>query len=123
MKVRSIVCSLFFFISAALSAQTMKGSFKIINNNHPENESFYITSIEKANLESYRLQNKEVTVQFENGFDCVFESAKAMFLEGKNINATSYQESFSENFSLPVFNIINSGALVAIYPVKNKKYK
>ena len=104
-------------------AQTIPGSFKIINNQHPEQESFYISSITKANMENYRLQNKEVAVHFENGFDCVFESAKALFLEGKNINATSYQESFSENFSLPVFNIVNSGALVAIYPVKNKKYK
>jgi hypothetical protein len=104
-------------------AQTMPGSFKIINNSHPEREKFYISSIEKADMESYRLKNKEVTVHFENGFDCIFTSAKALFLAGKQINATSYQEDFAANFLLPSFNIVSSGNLVAIFPVKTKKYK
>jgi len=104
-------------------AQTVPGSFKLINNQHPEQESFYIASITKADMESYRLQNKEVTVHFENGFDCVFESAKDLFLEGKQLNATSYKEKFADNFLLPNFNIVSSGNLVAIFPLKTKKYK
>jgi hypothetical protein len=102
-------------------AQTITGSFKIINNTHPEQEKFYISSIEKSNMENYRLQDKETIVHFENGFDCVFASAKDLFLNGRQLNAASYQEDFAKNFIQPTFNITASGYLVAIYHNKTKK--
>ena len=117
---RIIIYILLFFSSIAFG-QTIPGSFKLINNQHPEQESFYISSITKANMESYRLQSKEVMVHFENGFDCVFISAKTLFLDGKQLNASSYKENFTENFLLPTFNIVSSGNLVAIYSNKIKK--
>lgn len=114
---------LLIFLINSVFSQTLTNSFKIVNNQHPEQESFYVASIEKANMESYRLQNKDVTVHFENGFDCVFMSAKTLFLKGKQINPITYQEIFLENFKIPVFNIISSGRLVAIFPINTKKYK
>ncbi|MHB8260673.1 MAG: hypothetical protein ACYDCN_06665 [Bacteroidia bacterium] len=103
-----------------LVGQTIPNSFKIINNNHPEKEAFYIASIEKANMENYRLKDKEVILKFDNGFECVMLSAKDLFMIGKSINAVNYQESFPINFSLPFFNILQDGHLMAKYPNKGK---
>ncbi len=97
-------------------SQTLPNSFKITNSRHPENEAFYYTSIEKADMEKYRLKDKEVTLKFENGFECVLFSAKELFMNGRNINAASYEENFPKKFTLPVFNMLESGQLVAIYP-------
>ena len=104
-------------------AQTIPGSFKLINNQHPEQESFYIASITKADMESYRLQSKEVTVHFENGFDCVMVSAKELFMNGKSLNAGNYSESFLANYTLPVFFILPEGGIVATYSVPDKNSK
>ncbi|HXD93241.1 MAG TPA: hypothetical protein VNX01_08510 [Bacteroidia bacterium] len=102
-------------------AQTITGSFKLVNNRHPEQESFYISSITKADMEKYRLKDKEVTLKFENGFECVLFSAKELFMNGRNINAASYEESFPAKYSLPYFNILDSGQLMAVYESERKK--
>ncbi|HEX7413863.1 MAG TPA: hypothetical protein VF411_07430 [Bacteroidia bacterium] len=111
------------FISLATLGQTIPNSFKIINNQHPESEAFYIASITKASMENYRLKDKEVTLKFDNGFNCVMLSAKDLFRSGKSINASNYQESFPINFSLPVFNILQDGHLMAKYPNVGKTSK
>ena len=113
----------FCFVSFFASAQTIPNSFKIINNRHPEKESFYIASITKANMEKFRLQDKEVTLKFDNGFDCIMTSAKQLFLNGNNINATSYELEFTKDYSLPNFNILESGQLMAVYTSKIKQSK
>ena len=96
-------------------SQTIPNSFKITNNRHPENAAFYTTSIEKANMENYRLRDKEVTITFENGFDCVMLSAKELFLKGTKLNAMNYEEKFAPLVSLPVFTILQDGHLMAVY--------
>jgi hypothetical protein len=114
----------FGFIPLLGFTQTIPNSFKIINNRHPENEAFYITSIEKASMEKFRLKDKEVTLMFENGFDCVMIPAKQLFLKGVSINALNYEEKFAPLFSLPVFNVLQDGHLMATYsndPKKSKK--
>jgi hypothetical protein len=108
------------FMSVFGFSQTIPNSFKITNNKHPEKETFYIASIEKANMEKYRLKNKEVTLSFDNGFDCVMLSAKELFTSGENVNPTNYQESFSDRFSLPVFTVLDDGHLIAGYKNKGK---
>ena len=113
----------FGFIPLLGYSQTIPNSFKIINNRHPENEAFYITSIEKASMEKYRLKDKEVTLTFENGFDCVMLSAKELFMSGKKVNAANYEESFSSKFILPVFTVIDGGQLTARYENRGKPSK
>jgi hypothetical protein len=94
--------------------QTAKGSFKIVNNRHKDLEAFYITSIEQADFESYRLKSTEVTLYFENGFECVLISAKELYLIDKNINPASYDEEHSlETYSTPTFLITDSGLIKA----------
>lgn len=113
----------FCFISLIGFTQTIPNSFKIINNRHSENEAFYIASITKADMEKYRLRDKEVTLRFENGFDCVMIPAKQLFLKGMNINASNYEEKFPPLFALPVFNIIPDGHLMATYMNANERPK
>lgn len=108
-------------IAVFSQSKTIPNSFKIINNQHPEKETFYIVSIGKADMEKYRLKDKQVTLKFENGFECLMLSAKELFMNGSSINAASYEESFSPKFPLPVFNILESGQLMAIYPSERKK--
>ena len=117
------VLLLLSFIPVFLTAQTIQGSFKIINNKHPESEAFYISSIEKASMESYRLQSEEVTLKFENGFECVLLSAKQVFLIGKIINVSTYLDKFSVDYSLPTFTVLESGQLIAVYPTKTKRFE
>lgn len=74
-------------------------------------------------MEKFRLQDKEVTLKFDNGFDCIMTSAKQLFLNGNNINATSYELEFTKDYSLPNFNILESGQLMAVYTSKIKQSK
>lgn len=97
--------------------KTVPGSFKIANNNRPENEAFYKTSIEKADMEQFRLKDKEVTLEFENGFQCVLMSAKEVFIKGGSIRPDDYQDNFPMTYSLPLFDIAQNGLIMA----KSKK--
>ena len=116
-----LLCAVFQI--RAQNLKTVPGSFKIINNNHKEQEAFYISSIEQANMENYRLKDKNVTIHFENGFDCVMISAKELFMNGKSLHAGTYPESFSATYTLPVFFILPEGGIVASYSVPDKKPK
>jgi hypothetical protein len=109
------------FIPLFVSAQTIQGSFKILNNKHPENEAFYIASIEKASMETYRLATEEVILTFENGFECELLSAKQLFLNGKSVNPNEYKSSLPMFYPLPVFEILKDGHLMAVYSKPTKK--
>jgi hypothetical protein len=122
MKNKLLLLILFSLIIKGFS-QTLPNSFKIKNSNHPENEVFYIASIEKANMEKYRLKDSDITLHFENGFDCVMISAKQLFLNGVTINASNYEEKFPVHYSLPVFNVLQDGQLMAVYSNIDKKSK
>jgi hypothetical protein len=108
---------LFFILFVYLKgySQTISNSFKITNNAHPESEAFFIKSIEKANMESYRLKSRDVSVEFENGFTCVFESAKSLYAKGIQVNPANYLEEFPKEYTLPKFKIIDAGNIYAIY--------
>jgi hypothetical protein len=114
---------LFGLIPLFGAAQTIPNSFKLTNNLHTEKEAFYVASIEKADMEKYRLKDKEVTLKFENGFECTLFSAKELFMNGRSINAASYEESFPRRFMLPVFTILESGQLMARYQNMGKLAK
>jgi hypothetical protein len=78
-------------------------------------KAFYISSIEKADMESYRLRDKEVIVEFKEGFKCVLPSAKQLIITGSQIDPNSYKEGFDNRFVMPVFSIQTDGHLVAEY--------
>ena len=95
----------------AYAQKTIPGSFKIINNSHPEKEAFYIASIEKADMEQYRLKDEPVTLNFTNGFVLELLSAKEVFINHGKIDPTSYKISKSNNYNSPVFTIQTDGWL------------
>lgn len=74
-------------------------------------------------MEKYRLRDKEITLKFENGFDCVMMSAKQLFLKGVSVNAMNYEEKFAPLYTLPVFTILQDGHLMATYMNASEKPK
>ena len=115
LKMNRVVLFLFLLMVGCVgyAQKTISGSFKITNNMHPENETFYLTSIGKANMEKFRLRDKEVTLEFENGFQCVLLSAKEVFIRGGSIKPDDYQDNFPMTYTLPLFNISQSGLIMA----------
>lgn len=78
-------------------------------------EQFYKMAIALADMENYRLREKEVILEFEEGFKCVLPSAKQLIIKGHNVDPNRYQENFPVGFLLPVFSIKSDGQLIAKY--------
>lgn len=94
-----------------ISAQTIPGSFKIINNHLPDKEAFYAASIEKANMEQFRLKDENVELSFTNGFTLVLLSAKEVFIKQGKIDPNNYSVSHPTNYTPRVFFIRPDGWL------------
>lgn len=105
----------FFFLggSGALTAQnkTLANSFVILNNKFPDKADFYKKSIEAADMEQYRLRDKRVHLEFENGFEVELYSAKELFVNGQTLNLNQYQT--NPHGQVPIFNILPTGHLTA----------
>ncbi len=112
-----------FLLSAFLSFSqtTYKGSFVIKDLSDNHKLEFYTNAIESANFEQYRLQEKNVILEFSNGFKVELLSAKACFVKGNQINMNEYKTDFPEKFLLPTFFIAESSHITAVYnnPRKN----
>ena len=111
----TIIVSIASNNAAIAQGATVKNSIVIVNNTIPEKESYYKEAIYKANMESYRLREKNDTLKFKEGFDCVLLSAKELSNKGITIDVDSYQKDFVYNFRKPEFSITNDGYLVATY--------
>ena len=94
---------------------TIKNSIVIQNNKNPEKEGYYKDAIYKANMEGYRLKEKDVTLQFAEGFQCVLLSAQTLKSKGINIDVDSYLTDFPYPYKMPVFSLTGDGHLIATY--------
>ncbi len=101
---------------------TIAGSFQLLKNQSPEKLAFFSGAILKSNLETYRLKNKRVVLEFKNGFQCELLSAKELFLKGEKIDMNAYQENFDNTFTLPVFTVSDNGWLLAEHISTGKSY-
>lgn len=118
-----LVLALTFYAGTTLKAQqnkTLPGSFDIVNNEHPENESFYKNSILAANMEQYRLRDARVRLEFENGFALELYSAKELFVNNPSLSLGNYAASQGTN-KMPVFGILPDGRLTAKVFTQSKK--
>jgi len=108
------VLAVFLLPASALVAQnkTLDNSFVIINNQLPEKADFYKTCILAADMEQYRLREKRVRLEFENGFELELYSAKELFVQGAQININNYQLNHG-NGQVPVFTVLPNGYLAA----------
>ena len=97
--------------SFAQQNQTIPGSFSVIGESNPTQQTFYTQSIEKADMEKFRLKNEDVALHFQNGFECVLFSAKSLIVKGFNINPNLYPDQFQPTYTLPVFTILPSGQI------------
>ncbi len=100
--------------------KTLPNSFVIMNNKSPEKTDFFAKSIEAADMEQYRLRDKRVHLEFENGFEVELYSAKELFVKGATININSYQVSIGKG-QQPVFDILPNGHLTAKVFNESKK--
>lgn len=103
-----------FGISDAYAQQnhTIPGSFSLIGEDNQAKKTFYVQSIESADMEKFRLRNEDVALHFQNGFECVLFSAKSLIVKGIDVNPNLYQEKFAPTYVLPVFTIQPSGQIV-----------
>jgi hypothetical protein len=115
---KSVVKYLFAFsllicVNLIGQTKTIPNSFVIKNNSGKVKDGLITSAITNANMESYRLKDKDVTLHFEEGFDCMLYSAKSLFVKGISIDANSYKSDFTERYKLPIFSISASGILIA----------
>jgi hypothetical protein len=118
MKKLLLVSFLASFLSVGyLQAQSKSTieTFTIQNNSDKSKSSFYKTSIEKADLETYRLRDKNVILKFSEGFECVLLSAFTLKNMGASIDVDTYKTDFSEEFKMPQFSIHESGIVKVAY--------
>ncbi len=113
------------FVSVMVFCQTLTpaGSFRCRTMTSGDlSEAQISTYISKISFENYRLQDKQVTLKFDNGFDIVLLSANQVQSQGLISNAASYPAAFTPKFKLPVFHMTPDGKVSAAYPVVNSKY-
>ena len=95
--------------------KTISGSFEIKNLKDENQKIFYTKSILAADMENYRLKDKRVVLQFNNGFELEMLSAKEVFMKDNSFDPSSYPVDFPGRYLLPTFNILPGGQLEAIY--------
>lgn len=87
----------------------------IIENNTTQNpDKYYIEIISSANLESFRLRDKDVVLKFKNGFECLLPSASKLFIEDHD-SILKYPKDFPDYFIMPEFLINENGHFIISY--------
>ncbi len=96
--------------------KTFPKSFVLQGNISETKKTFYIESIEKADLEQFRLRTHTTILKFKNGFTLELMPAKDLLIKGivTSLNINNYQDHKEDpNYKLPVFEILDSGWLTA----------
>lgn len=126
------VCVVILVMSHAYSfsqiqRKTIPNSFSIHQSLESDQLNFYIKSIEAADFEQYRLRDATVELNFKNGFKLELISAKELTIRNKmqNVNPNAYAEKSSvpADYVYPVFEITNSGWILAENNAKEVKVK
>jgi hypothetical protein len=116
-SMKGLFYAIFIFTStlavsvSELSAQVTKISedigktYKIANEGYFQNLEEYISALNKASLENYRLKSKGYIMNFENGMQIEILSADYLVEKGIIKNADAYPLSFAEERINAVFNL------------------
>src|SRR5574343_531682 len=108
-----IVFILFLFSASSIFSQskTLPNSY-VLHGTVPETKrTFYTKSIEKADLEQFRLRTQTTLLKFKNGFTLELIPAKELINKGiaPALNINNYQDyKVDPNYKLPVFEILDS---------------
>ena len=95
--------------------KTHPNSFKIEKTNSSKKAQKYTSALLKANMESFRLRNEDVMLEFSEGFSCVLYSAASLSDKGTVLDVNSYRITFEKGYELPIFSISESGFIIAEY--------
>lgn len=96
--------------------KTLPNSFIIHGEVSAGKKKFYTNSIEKADLEPYRLKTEKVVLKFKNGFLLELIPAKELVIRNiaTGINLNNYSDRTDNlNYKNPIFQILDSGWLTA----------
>ena len=110
-----LLCIVFIPAKGLLAQTTIKNSFIIQNNKFPDKEEYYKTVLYKAEMEGFRLQDKDEVLTFKEGFEVVMLSAKKLKAKGVSIDIENYKNEFTKEFIMPIFNIGNGDYIMAQY--------
>lgn len=111
-----VLCGSFY----AQELKKNKDSYKIITNTSNQSDDYFVKVLSKANIESFRLRDKEVVITFKEGVECVLLPATTLKANGEDINLSGYKDSFPKDYKLPIFSINPNGHLLAEYKKKLK---
>ena len=100
--------------------KTHPNSFKIEKMNSSKKVQKYTSALLKANMESFRLRDEDVILEFEEGFTCLLYSASSLSRNQIQADVNSYKVNFTKEYELPIFSISEEGIIVATY---QKAYK
>lgn len=108
-------------------SKTIPDSYVLQGNFSNEKTAFFKQSIEAADMEQYRLRDATVELVFKNGFKIELMSAKDLTIVKKmqNVNPNNYpsKSNLAPGYRYPVFNIIDSGWIMAEMPAMETKIK
>ena len=119
---RIFLLCMFLMCAYVMSAQkTPAGSFIILNNPNTEKQEFISQSISNSNLEPYRLQDKNVILTFENGFQVELISVTGLQNKGIQVDPASYKTGFEKLYTLPSFKMTDDGNIISKHKTLPKK--
>jgi hypothetical protein len=103
--------------------KTLPNSFAIHGKLSSELLIFYTKSIENSNFEQFRLKSIPVILKFKNGFLLELLSAKELLVRNKEeqININKYADNIALGYKYPMFEILESGWIIAGVENKNPK--
>lgn len=107
--------------SFASSLQIPEKTFRVVNNGSVSDINAYETAFTKADMESYRYQNKSCTLKFDTGIEIEMYSAQELINQGHNVVLSNYKIADSPNWIQPVFRLNLDGTLTALYSKANLK--
>ncbi len=111
----TLFASIFCSVNLFSQSNTIPNSFSIIGETDSQKSAYYSNCIANSSMETYRLLDKDVHLIFNEGFECVLISAKKLSLTNQEVDLSGYQYEFPSNYKIPVFNIHESGHIVANY--------
>lgn len=113
----------FFNINDTFSQETKttKSAYRITSNTSKFDNNYVLESLEKANMENYRLRNENVEISFKEGITCVLVSATELSKTDNTVDISNYKERFANEYSIPTFRIGANGSLLAEYSKKKLK--
>ncbi len=110
-----------FLFTTSSYAQAQAKTYSVTNTGNVSNIKLYEDAFAKANMESYRYQNKRCIIKFDSGVEIEMLSARELIAQGNNINLNDYKYSDVPNWTLPIFHLNSDGTLSAMYTKANLK--